>query len=982
SAKMASTGATASTTVNLVGKSVGFITLAAAPTSINADGVSSLQITATLTDTSGTPVPVGTEVTFTTTAGKFPSGTTSYPVSTIDATGKVIVPLISGSSADPKVVVTCSYGSDAVTQNITVAFTGTGVSDADAKPGYIEVAPITDDTGKALCYNATGQRGICGSSYTIPILYPDPQSISVRGTHGTSASRFRFVLYDTKGKVMAKQRIFFQILTGPGGGEMLLTPFADTDSSGEVETILRTGLKSGPVIVKAYCFQDSSVNTSSSQLTISGGFPVGEEFTISAQFLNISGLSIPGLKDPINVSLADAYGNAVPDGTAVSFKTYNTGGYFSPTSSFTVSGAVSTYLISGNPAPEKGFVSVTAEAINGAQTTHVTSLAVVTENNRNNQILYAGTNGGGVYKSLDSGVTWTNISRSTSIAGQNRIDPYVNDIAVDRYNQNIVYAATGYLGRGNIYRSLDGGLNWNSNNPAEWGGIFQTNSAVTTLVCDDDPNADGTTAPRIWAGTAGNGLYSFVWTKDPITGSEILKPRYWETTKFTYVNDIVKVSGKHGDAAVLYAGTSIGVFKSVNGGKEWKNWDDYPFIGYHITKLALHPTSTDLLYAGTKDGGVWVMNGLTSGEGKGVWTSVPDTGLGKGVFATYPQISPSNKGNGTISEVKVLSGAKSEKWTLTYQNASFNVTGSVSGTQSTKALVGQKCTIPNVMEFTITAGSAPFDGDILTFSTIRDDGRHIKDLLIDAKSNKLYALTYFNPDYQDLNFVNITTGQPGIGHATGGVYVHDLNPNGSMAYTNWKEVTNGLAQYEPPSDTTLFANHALASDDPSNEEPTTLYLGGEGIDFYRASLNTGEPSLWVESNSGLTNLIMSRMQILFSGQASPRTIQGDNGFFIIAADIHGNPPVAGSKLEITPPGISGMTPTIYVYSDGYKQPTGDGYIVKDSTVVFTPTCPLITTAPYYTLPGCSGSSNTCIVESSVGSSCVPCIPGTSCATLP
>jgi len=115
---------------------------------------------------------------------------------------------------------------------------------------------------------------------------------------------------------------------------------------------------------------------------------------------------------------------------------------------------------------------------------------------------------------------------------------------------------------------------------------------------------------------------------------------------------------------------------------------------------------------------------------------------------------------------------------------------------------------------------------------------------------------------------------------------------------------------------------------------------------------------------------MSRMQILFSGQASPREIQGANGdYFIIAADINGNPPIAGSKLEITPPGISGMTPTIYVYSDGYKQPTGTGYMVSNSTVVFTPTCTLTTTPPYYTLPGCSGSSNTCIV-------------GSSCATLP
>ena len=64
------------------------------------------------------------------------------------------------------------------------------------------------------------------------------------------------------------------------------------------------------------------------------------------------------------------------------------------------------------------------------------------------------------YKSTDSGTTWFNVSRSSTEPGQNWIAPYVNDVAVDPDDDNTVYAATGYLGEGNVYRSVD----WNSSN--------------------------------------------------------------------------------------------------------------------------------------------------------------------------------------------------------------------------------------------------------------------------------------------------------------------------------------------------------------------------------------------------------------------------------------------------------------------------------------------------------------------------------------
>ena len=126
--------------------------------------------------------------------------------------------------------------------------------------------------------------------------------------------------------------------------------------------------------------------------------------------------------------------------------------------------------------------------------------------------MYAGTDGGGVYKSTNYGATWDTVSRSTQNPkqGQNLIDPYIKGhsaIAVDPDNHNVVYAGTGYLGKGNVFRTLDGAMNWNSNNVEQWNGLYDTTAAVLTVVVDGDDTA--TDYPYVWIGTEGRGpLYA------------------------------------------------------------------------------------------------------------------------------------------------------------------------------------------------------------------------------------------------------------------------------------------------------------------------------------------------------------------------------------------------------------------------------------------------------------------------------------------
>jgi adhesin/invasin len=368
----------------------GSVTLTIIPNSLLGTGLETAAVTAVLKDALGSPPPQGQSVTFT----------------LDDMTLGEVIPVSTTSNAQGEATTTFQTSGKGGTVTVTATWntgginvTGSETIDMQPPPAFIEVAD--------------------GS--------PNPASINIKGTGGQSTSQITFNVKDTHGNLVADgYRLDFTIDSGPNGGEDIIPPFGITHD-GQVSTILYSGFKSGPVSIKATYYHDTNISTTTSQIAINAGPPVGEEFGIFAEYLNISGLWMANLEDQISVNAADMYGNAIPDNTAISFKTYNTGGFFTPNTATTTGGLATNTLHSGGTylQPLQGFVSVTGEAINGGRTTHITSLAITPA--PYNNIIYAGTNGGGVYKSIDRGATWTNISRSTENPkyGQNWIDPHV-----------------------------------------------------------------------------------------------------------------------------------------------------------------------------------------------------------------------------------------------------------------------------------------------------------------------------------------------------------------------------------------------------------------------------------------------------------------------------------------------------------------------------------------------------------------------------
>ncbi len=967
----------------------GSITLSVTPNSILGTGNATAKVTAVLKDVNGALLGAGTSVTFTSDDPAMGDFLTDQNQGVDTFTGL--------SNESGEAFATFRGAANGGMVAITATWMTDGMAVTASEPLTIQAPPVFIDMAEG---------------------YPDPTSVNIKGTGGQATSQVVFEVKDTQGNPVADgYRINFTIFSGPDGGEMLSPPFAitstltdadgnpDPSKAGRVSTVLTSGFISGPVSIRATYHNNTSVSTATSQIAIAAGPPVGEAFGIYPQYVNISGLWKFGLENKVTVDAADFWGNSIPDNTAISFKTYNTGGLFDPGNSQTNGGFAESILHSvPDPVPAQGFVSITAEAVDGGRSTRVNALAVVPET-EHNQILYAGTNGGGVYKSTNSGASWKNISRSSTIQGQNWIDPYVNDVAVDPDNPSTVYAATGYQGGGNLYRSLDGGLNWNSNNMEEWRGVFSTDAAVLSVLCDDDGSDTGNDDRHVWIGSNGMGAYfssdgkHFQWggIVSPITPTEesgpgeysnpdqadgdyymtqpvisnTAKSEEWTVTYLgdslwevkgdisgiqtmqavtnesytsdngeisftlvektpasgggyrlnfdvrvsglgygTYVLDIVKVNGTHGASAVLYAATGSGVFRSADGGQTWEKTG--PFTGGAVTTLELHPRSAgganDMLYTGTEDSSVWA----TVDSGK-TWTA-HTSGIGKGLTASTPVADGNNKGLGLIKDNKVtaLPGCLSEKWAVACiaespNGGSFSITGTVSGRQTDYDITTGTYTIPNVLSFTIlddtgSSGIGGFEvGDTFTFNTTRDPGRNIRSLLADQGSNLLYA---------------VTLGELSS-HSVGNIYVHELNPDGSIAPGDWREANTGLPQYDPPDDTTLFAQHVIAPNIPGN--PTALYIGGEGINFYKATsgLDTGE-LIWQESKNGLRNLIMARMPVLFSGLCESNMYQEDSGFVsLYIQDKNGNPPVAGTEVIVRRTDSEGSETTLmnYTYPD-------------------------------------------------------------------
>ena len=229
---------------------------------------------------------------------------------------------------------------------------------------------------------------------------------------------------------------------------------------------------------------------------------------------------------------------------------------------------------------------------------------------KDTNVLYAGTFGGGIWKSKDGGANWTRL------AGL-RPDETVNAMAVSPADGRIVLAG-GFAG---LYRSADAGSTWTTvldqkhSQPSMTGFAFDPSKPATVYASTD---SDGHPAGVFKSTDAGV-------TWKPANGGIHSNSRVWAvavardgasvwaaSSDGVYQSDdggtswTVVVPGKAAHSVVatakgvVVAGTQgDGILRSADGGKTWvETTSDAKMIGNRVYSLVASTTTPDLLYAG------------------------------------------------------------------------------------------------------------------------------------------------------------------------------------------------------------------------------------------------------------------------------------------------------------------------------------------------------------------------------------------------
>ncbi|MBI4401618.1 MAG: hypothetical protein HY581_08295 [Nitrospirae bacterium] len=167
----------------------------------------------------------------------------------------------------------------------------------------------------------------------------------------------------------------------------------------------------------------------------------------------------------------------------------------------------------------------------------------------------------------------------------------IASIALHPTNPNIQYVSTNDA----VYKTRDGGQTW------EKFPAFSARRVTTVAV---DPRLPAT----IYAGTMGDAVY-----KSPDGGQRWLPHNVGLKEHVSYVNQFVFDPNR---TETIYAATTVGVFRTTDGGRSWEEQMAGMKEVHIVVALAMNPKDPRVLYAGTTGGA------YRSRDGAATWQKV------------------------------------------------------------------------------------------------------------------------------------------------------------------------------------------------------------------------------------------------------------------------------------------------------------------------------------------------------------------------
>ena len=206
--------------------------------------------------------------------------------------------------------------------------------------------------------------------------------------------------------------------------------------------------------------------------------------------------------------------------------------------------------------------------------------------------IYAGTDGEGVFKSINGGLDWAPANELGEREGRDSIryfDAYsIYSLALDPGDSSVLYAghASGVL------KSTDGGALWSevlisTTSPISSRSHFKECGVSSIAV---DPISSST----VYVGTKRGEMYR---SRD---GGES-----WQELTGATTGGIVCLSIGPSLPSILYAGTKGGgLLKSTNAGVTWRAGNRGLFGNVRVSAFAVDPFSPGTFYSGVRDGGI------------------------------------------------------------------------------------------------------------------------------------------------------------------------------------------------------------------------------------------------------------------------------------------------------------------------------------------------------------------------------------------